>query len=432
MRPKVLGIAVVMVLGSWTAALCQFEEPLLRPQEGPRMFSDALTFWDEKDHTARLDVYIEVPYEGLHFTKEGDIFRASYEVTVDIHDSTDRLINDKFWTEKVETKSYDESISPRANRLSQQSFDLAPGQYTLVVQAADPDTKKGSQMKRKVVIRDFAKTTFFTSDVMIVNRIDTVGEKRMVYPNISGNVGNLPAGYFIFFEVYGTPPVDSIEARYEVRDFRGDKVLSDSMHDLIVPAKKKSVFMKVNSQKLIAGDYLLDVTCMPLPKPKESQVSWSTTRRFAIHWRGMPVTITDLDKAIDEMQYIADKDVIDEMKKAPSDKKKEMFQEFWKKRDPSSQTERNELMEEYYSRVEYANKHFGHYIEGWKTDMGMVYIIFGMPNNIERHPFDIDAKPYEIWTYYEQNREFVFVDATGFGDYRLQNPMWDLWRTRPR
>ena len=55
-----------------------------------------------------------------------------------------------------------------------------------------------------------------------------------------------------------------------------------------------------------------------------------------------------------------------------------------------------------------------------------------MPNNIERHPFDIDAKPYEIWTYYEQNREFVFVDATGFGDYRLQNPMWDLWRTRPR
>jgi hypothetical protein len=64
--------------------------------------------------------------------------------------------------------------------------------------------------------------------------------------------------------------------------------------------------------------------------------------------------------------------------------------------------------------------------------MGMVYIIFGTPNNIERHPFDIDARPYEIWTYYENNREFIFVDISGFGDYRLQTPIWDVFGTRPR
>ena len=118
------------------------------------------------------------------------------------------------------------------------------------------------------------------------------------------------------------------------------------------------------------------------------------------------------------------------MKKAAPEDKRRMFNEFWKKRDPTPKTDYNELMEEYYSRVDYANKNFGHYMEGWKTDRGMVYIIFGIPNNIERHPFDMDAKPYEVWTYYEINREFTFVDATGFGDYRLMNPIWDTWRTR--
>jgi hypothetical protein len=82
-------------------------------------------------------------------------------------------------------------------------------------------------------------------------------------------------------------------------------------------------------------------------------------------------------------------------------------------------------MEQYYARVEYANKHFSHFQEGWRTDMGMVYITFGPPNNVERHPFDIDSKPYEIWAYYDLNYQFVFVDQTGFGDYRLITPIWE-------
>ena len=58
--------------------------------------------------------------------------------------------------------------------------------------------------------------------------------------------------------------------------------------------------------------------------------------------------------------------------------------------------------------------------------MGYVYIMYGEPSSIERHPFEMDTKPYEIWTYYELNKQFIFVDDTGFGDYRLRNPMWDV------
>ena len=62
------------------------------------------------------------------------------------------------------------------------------------------------------------------------------------------------------------------------------------------------------------------------------------------------------------------------------------------------------------------------------SDIGLVYVIFGAQSNIERHPYDMDAKPYEIWDYYDDNKQFVFVDNTGFGDYRLITPIWDTFR----
>ena len=88
-----------------------------------------------------------------------------------------------------------------------------------------------------------------------------------------------------------------------------------------------------------------------------------------------------------------------------------------KSKDPTPLSKRNESMIEYYRRLTFANAHFSNtYSEGWKTDMGMVYILFGMPTNIERHPYEMDTKPYEIWQYDNINRQFVFVDYSGFGD----------------
>ncbi len=61
--------------------------------------------------------------------------------------------------------------------------------------------------------------------------------------------------------------------------------------------------------------------------------------------------------------------------------------------------------------------------------MGMVYILYGTPNDIERHPFNISRKPYEVWYYYDLNRNFVFQDDNGFGDYRLVTPLFDTRRS---
>jgi GWxTD domain-containing protein len=138
----------------------------------------------------------------------------------------------------------------------------------------------------------------------------------------------------------------------------------------------------------------------------------------------------NIDELIDQPQYVAKDNEMSYMRDGKIDaEKQKRFLDFWKKKDLSPNTKRNEAMQQYYRRLLIANKLFSNaYTPGWRTDMGMVFIIFGDPSNVDRHPYEMDSKPYEVWDYYEINRQFVFVDNTGFGDYRLITPIWDTFR----
>jgi len=92
------------------------------------------------------------------------------------------------------------------------------------------------------------------------------------------------------------------------------------------------------------------------------------------------------------------------------------------------------FMRSYYQRVEEANRYFTGYKEGWRTDMGMVYLIFGVPTEVSR------TATTEIWFYKGTSEKFLF-NRTGSvfapANYFLQRsdsytPSWysmvDLWR----
>ncbi|MEW6455159.1 MAG: GWxTD domain-containing protein [Acidobacteriota bacterium] len=106
--------------------------------------------------------------------------------------------------------------------------------------------------------------------------------------------------------------------------------------------------------------------------------------------------------------------------KVPAEKRKEFIEEFWKKRDPTPETEENEFKDEYSKRIEEANRLFvGGSRPGWLQDRGRVYIMYGPPTEVDRYPMgtiytDI---PYEVWYY--GFTPIVFVDYTRTGDYEL-------------
>jgi GWxTD domain-containing protein len=120
---------------------------------------------------------------------------------------------------------------------------------------------------------------------------------------------------------------------------------------------------------------------------------------------------------LSKVRYIITKSEKKNFLSLPSSERGHFIEEFWKRRDPIPETEENELKNEYFKRIEEANKLFGK--DGWLQDRGMVYILLGPPT--ERYTYPMGRYhgdlPTEIWYY--GFFPIVFVDYYWSGTYQL-------------
>jgi len=134
-------------------------------------------------------------------------------------------------------------------------------------------------------------------------------------------------------------------------------------------------------------------------------------------WIDMPVSLLNVDVAIDMLRFIVDDNQLRRMKRGSSSDRERRFREFWAERDPTPDTEFNELMAEYYHRIDYAYNNFTTPERpGFESDQGQTYILFGEPLRKER-TFPTGAPTREIWVY--SSRTLIFEATSGFGDFRL-------------
>ncbi|MGB2908079.1 MAG: GWxTD domain-containing protein [Candidatus Aminicenantaceae bacterium] len=104
-------------------------------------------------------------------------------------------------------------------------------------------------------------------------------------------------------------------------------------------------------------------------------------------------------------------------------------EEFWLKRDPDSTTEENELKMEYFDRLEKANElFFSEGREGYRSDRGRIYILYGPPMEYATTPPDDVGRTSVIWYY--GNFPVIFVDEFSTGRFSLVtfdlSPLRDL------
>ena len=117
--------------------------------------------------------------------------------------------------------------------------------------------------------------------------------------------------------------------------------------------------------------------------------------------------------------------------------KEHFIEQFWYRRDPDPRTAFNEVKEEHYRRIAFANERFQSGIAGWKTDRGRIYIIHGPPDEIVSYPSGgrylrqphegggaTSTYPFEVWRYHYlegmgSEVELEFVDSSWSGEYHL-------------
>ena len=125
-------------------------------------------------------------------------------------------------------------------------------------------------------------------------------------------------------------------------------------------------------------------------------------------------------------------------KQLSNDEERDNFIEaFWQRRDPTPDTEENEYKEEHYQRIAYANEHYAAGVQGWRTDRGRMYIMYGKPDETESHPSggtyerpmeegggETSTFPFETWRYrylegIGQEVIIEFVDTCMCGEYHM-------------
>ncbi|HEY2390017.1 MAG TPA: GWxTD domain-containing protein [Candidatus Angelobacter sp.] len=163
----------------------------------------------------------------------------------------------------------------------------------------------------------------------------------------------------------------------------------------------------------------------PLVGPKKSQKPGKMESPYR-KWRD------------DDVADIITSEELAAFNKLSNDAERDNFVEaFWRRRDPTPDTEENEFKEEYYRRIAYADEHFGAGARGSKTDRGRIYILHGPPDSIDAHPMggpyqrtaeegggQTSTFPFEIWRYRNldhigQEVEIEFVDTCGCGAYHI-------------
>ncbi len=395
--------------------------------------------------------YVEVAYgirEGiLTYKMDGGRFLAAANMRLEVRNDS-AVVSRKEWT--VPHSIADTSMLSKSQTMTGvESFGLPFGNYTIIIAAYDfYDQRRIDSVQFPVSMREYVKGKEIFSDVELCSSIQSSSNKESMFykntleviPNPSRLYGiGLPILYY-YSEAYNLlsdSNKNALTVHTAIVDASGKEVLSQD--------KKKPRLLNssvevgtMNLTTLRGGTYqfrisLIDSSYGMLAQsskkffvykpqsadmPENSQrISDVTGSEYAM------MTEEEVNRELGPLIYLAsDHERIQVKQLSELDAKRKFLFEFWKRRDPDPLTPENEFKQEFLKRVTYAHDQFTSNLrEGWKTDRGRVYIVYGPYDDIERVSSSDESMPYEKWIYNEVQGGvvFVFVDQRGTGDYLL-------------
>ena len=136
-----------------------------------------------------------------------------------------------------------------------------------------------------------------------------------------------------------------------------------------------------------------------------------------------------------DVVYIISQEERSEFLQLKSDEERDKFiEQFWNSRNPDRKSFINTFKEEHYRRLAWVRTHYSSddkYDDGWRTDMGRVYITLGPPKQTAKYHEGISTRPVEIWFYQSPTPalpsffNLVFYKRSEVDPYTLYSPVLD-------
>jgi GWxTD domain-containing protein len=434
---RLLAIALVAIAtsaGAVTSAGAQSRGGISGfTQRLPRLEIDVISLQSVTADSSRVDIYFAVPFGLLDFLYAGDKYVADYGAVIQVTDSaTDRLALDRYQAYSVvEDQEHHELRLRRGIEMAdaqQFSMNLKPGTYNVRIMLRDLSSHHTYDTVVTSHVRAFTSAQVTMSDPLVYRQ--KAGQR--ILPAIGGDVGTVqPQSSGVFALAYGIQDSSLMAVAAVTADNSEEpEILASNRPAWHSGIAAQPIFVPMDFTDLWMGSYDLTVYLVP----RSFDTSGATSRRLAsaaqastsrqIHvsvLHGVPIAQADLEQAIEQLRTIATPSEWDSLTIASTPfEKRQAILDFWRKRDPDPYQPGNQPMEVFYRRIEYANTQFATGgTPGWKTDRGHVLIALGEPDYVDKHPYEANRKPYEVWEYMSVGTRFYFVDQYLLGDYRL-------------
>lgn len=405
--------ALALVVGLVFPALAPASDlPLLRSMGAPFFSADLAVTIDSLTHPS-IVVTITVPFTELSWSKTPAGFAAGAGFSVELQGArADRLYGGS-WEKRMLLPNYDATRNNRSNLVVTRTLVVPPGRYRVRLHVRDVSSELESGAEDRFTLDDLARTPVGFADLQL-GILDSLGGFVPVPNRTFGfDSDRLAARVTAFDRRPGEWPRPA-PMHYRVLDGEGEPLAQgDTIAQMSAPTQ--SIVLRPRLGELFFGGYTFEVERV------EGRSRLRSTRSFEVEESGPPHGHA-FDLMLEAMAYVAPSEEIDGMRKLSPDRQAEAWDRFWRRRDPTPDTPRNEFQLEFFRRLHYASQHFQGFGVGWRSDMGRIYIRFGPPDQVEQHPATATSPQAEVWYYNQPSRRFVFVDHEGFGRYSLVQP----------
>lgn len=443
MRLTSLLVICLIVCAGPVATQSRFEESESRNPNSPISY-EAVALFDADSSAMQVNIHYRIAQNFFIFVRnEAAPQRTEYvahgELVVELLNeqkgSVARHILQLPLTRTTLAKETDRSPSLQGAV----TLSAPPGKYTIVFSVDDHESGRTFMEKtRKVTLLSSKPGALEVSDLLMCRQPPIrEGPSIFVPMNRGGNVLFADAGGLLT-EIYQLTEQDSLSLKWKLTgqaDGFGEKIervegstfkvmngvlrLMPQDEGVLYGLKPssqgwKSLYIPLPLERLEPGSYTLDV------QYRSGKTSRKDLHQFHVTWPSHPFSLSDPELAVDALRHIAKESEIDGMQSGSAERRAESFYHFWKERDKDTTTAYNQALAEYYYRVDEAMRRFSTAREndGYKTDRGRIYILYGPPPKSER-VLQPNSGPKEIWTYDRLHQRFIFIDPTRNGNYIL-------------
>jgi len=380
----------------------------------PPFFSVDLAVTVDSASRAKVRAVVSVPYSELNWQRSGEEFVAGAAFVVELQPSRGpkRLYGDS-WEQRLRVADYRGTVARRNVLLATREFDVPPAGYSVRVSVQDVTGREESEVRDRIEVRDLSRVPVGFADLEL-GIMDSAGVFVRQPSRSFGYESEALAVRAVLVDRRPGGWPRTYRYHWRVQDESGGAT-AEGDTSVTVQRAAQPVILRPVHRELFIGGYTFEL------EMREGKTNWRTSRAFEVEESGPP-TGRAFDEILEALGYIAQSSEVDAMRNLTPEQQAESWEAFWRRRDPTPETARNEYQIEFFRRLRYAEQRFIGFGPGWRSDMGRIYVRYGPPDQIEQRQASATQPGLEIWYYNQPYRRLVFADREGFGRFSLLNP----------